>query len=165
MTSIVQIEAWYLERANTYIWKGRTLWLCPPEMKLVWGSYIYLWLVKSPMGKILTSAGGPGGSPTWYLVNRGIWHPQKSTLGQKTFNRIWSYGQCLSQTPVFSRFWTSLALFFLFWAINHPKMVRFRAKLTFYTIRRTKTGFLRPYGPENGKTGFFMSLLLYLGPI
>ena len=47
--------------------------------------------------------------------------------------------------PCFSRFW----------AKNHPKMVRFRAKLTFYTIRRTKTGFLRPYGPENGKTGFF----------
>ena len=47
--------------------------------------------------------------------------------------------------PCFSRFW----------AKNHPKMVRFRAKLTFYTIRRTKTGFLRPYGPENGKTVFF----------
>ena len=55
--------------------------------------------------------------------------------------------------PCFSRFW----------AKNHPKTVRFRAKLTFYTIRRTKTGFLRPYGPENGKTVFFSVLIIAFG--
>ena len=53
--------------------------------------------------------------------------------------------------PCFSRFW----------AKNHPKMVRFRAKLTFYTIRRTKTGFLRPYGPENGKTVFSVLIIAF----
>ena len=115
----------------TYIWKGRTLWLCPPEMKLVWGSYIYLWLVKSPMGKILTSAGGPGGSPTRYLVNRGIWHPQKSTLGQKTFNNLIIWVVSVTNTRFFPfpdlfgplwtyffRFRTRLTLFFPVFGLN-----------------------------------------------
>ena len=64
-------------------------------------------------------------------------------------------GSVCHKHPFFPICWPVWPCFSRFWAKNHPKMVRFRAKLTFYTIRRTKTGFLRPYGPENGKTVFF----------